>query len=400
MEDLSGGSLSLEQRYEIGKLEGIFVGVHVYRGTQQPMSKPIWIHAIPHPSKDQSIQQEWVEKIRHLVLKASQFRDPSFYEIIDFGAVDGAPFIVYERDNFHRLSQVLEVEGILEGPVSQLICSGIATACLRLDQRGLTHGSINPSFVFLGEEGEVKLIQSGFGFSRSLLDELGSNTRDALYAYDSDGNNTDAYGIACLTYELLSGVHPFLDAQGDWILESPSHPAEFGADMSFAENLLAQFDAETRNLEALISKSTPEPEQEPKETTVELSTPTEPPPKTRKNQKVTDFETPRPKKGPLFWIAIGIMGILIGILFYQSMQIKNERKEAELVRPTTMTLTSTPKEAEVFLNEKTIGMTPFEIDPNMLNAMKLKIRKEGFTDQEITISANGNRPQFNVSLKK
>lgn len=400
MEDLTGGSLSLEQRYEIEKLEGVFAGVHVYRGTQHPMSKPIWIHAIPHSSKDPSVQQNWVEKIRNLVLKASQFRDPSFYEIIDFGAVDGAPFVVYARDNFHRLSDILEVEGILEAPTSQLICSGVASACSRLQERGLSHGSINPEFVFVGEEGEVKLIHSGFGFPVDVLEELQLKTRNALYSTDSKGNNSDAYGIACLTCEMLSGVHPFLDADGDWVLEEPSHPAEFGVGMEYAETLFSQFEPDTRDLNALISLVEEEEEEKPKEIEkIEVAQPTEPP-KPRKNQKVRDNDTLKPKKGPLFWIALGIIGVLLATLFYQSMMMKNAKNKGEVVRPTTLTLTSTPIEAEVFLDNKTIGMTPFEIDPKMLKTMNLTIRKEGFVEQEITISEDGQRPLFNVSLKK
>lgn len=408
MEDLTGGSLSLEQRYEIEKLEGIFAGVHVYRGIQQPLSKPIWIHVIPHPSKDTKVQQNWIETIRNLVLKASQFRDPSFYEIIDFGAVDGAPFVIYERDNFHRVSGILEIKGTLEGPTSELICSNIAEACTRLDERGLSHGSINPEFVFLGEQAEVKLIHSGFGFSAAVLDELQLNSRDTLYGIDSQGNRSDAYAIACLAFEFLSGVHPFLDDEGDKVLQEPSHPAQFGAGMQFSEILFSQFDPETRDLNALIVHPSPQDqiEENVEETNsekqnvekIEVASKTDPKP--RKNQKINDIDILRPKKGPLFWITLAIIGGLLATLFYQSMTQKNAKTASNVVRPTTLTLTSVPIEAEVSLDGKTIGITPFEIDPKMLKTVNLKIRKEGFVEQEITISSDGQRPLFNVSLKK
>ncbi|GEM_PF-7001495 len=395
MEDLSGGSLSLEQHYEIEKREGIFAGIHVYRGTQHPLEKPIWIHVIPHPSKAQQ-RRQWLENIRAKALEVAPIKGPQFYEILDFGAIEGSPFIVYARDDFHRLSEVLEVEGTLDALATELICSGLAEACLNLKEKGLQHGAINPAFVFLGDEGQVKLIQSGFDFSKETLDELNLSGLYAKYALDAQDKVSDAFGIACLTYSLLSGVHPFLDRDGDKVVEAPSHPAEFGVDMQFAEKIFSQFDPLTRDLYDLISVDEGPVSEEKEHHQIPIPDEEEEPKKVRKNLKIDDAEYLSPKRNYSLWAALVVIAILGLALIFQPKDLPSE----SIVRPTTLTLNSSPSESDVFLEGQRIGITPFQIDPKMSKEMKLEIRKEGYVDQSILISMDNKRPLLNVSLVK
>lgn len=391
MEDLTGGSLTLEQRYEIEKFEGVFANAHVYRGTQYPIQRPVWIHILPHPSSDKEIQRTWVEKVRSGVLRSIQFSSHSFYEILDFGEVNNAPFIVYQRDNMHRISDILRIEGTLEQSAVELIAENLTQACLSLEESGFSHGAIHPSFVFIGDEGNVKLIQAGVNLSPQEIADAQIVDKNTRYGISPSGDYSDTYAIACLAYELLSGVHPFLDEDGDIISIPPTHPVEYGVDLGFSNKIIQQFDTSTQDLYAFLGT-------ENEEATIEYSKPLGKKVKESKEDLESIDISNKIKRDYKLPTAIVVILLLIGVLLYQFTNSSGDNFVK--IKGTKITLTTEPEGAEVILNKERIGFTPFDIDSAMMKIMPLEIQKEGYKKTTVIFSQGQKLPVLRIPLQK
>src|SRR5205085_2327277 len=104
------------------------------------------------------------------------------------------------------------------------IVSGIGKALEYAHERGFVHCDLKPANVFLTGKGEVKVID--FGIAR-VFKKPEEDTEATVFDAGSLGGMTpayaspemlehrvpdprdDIYALACITYELLTGRHPF-----------------------------------------------------------------------------------------------------------------------------------------------------------------------------------------------
>ncbi|MSP53002.1 MAG: serine/threonine protein kinase [Gammaproteobacteria bacterium] len=170
-------------------------------------------HYKEHPKVFQTLQME--------AAKAQALAHSNIVRIYDFDRDGDIAFITMEYLKGCTLKQMLETADLQNLSQAQKIAlmNEIAAALIYMHQQGYAHADLKPSNIFITDNLEVKLID--FGFSSSALtadiapDADSILTYSPLYASYEILNNTpaskadDVYALACVTYELLSGIHPY-----------------------------------------------------------------------------------------------------------------------------------------------------------------------------------------------
>jgi formylglycine-generating enzyme required for sulfatase activity len=107
--------------------------------------------------------------------------------------------------------------GTPEGDRSRLIIASVAQALAYAHQQGVVHGDLKPGNVLVDARGDVKVID--FALTRWLARPNGTRDERAaaatpryaspqIMAGEKPRPSDDVYSLACVAYEMLTGVHP------------------------------------------------------------------------------------------------------------------------------------------------------------------------------------------------
>ena len=158
--------------------------------------------------------------------KAQALAHPNIVSVYDFDRDGPMVYLTMEYLSGKPLSQVLKAPGFTGMPYPEAICivTGMANALAYAHQRGFVHCDFKPGNVFLTDSGLVKVIDFGIArvFQKAEEDvdvtvfdpgSLGALTPayaspEMLERREPDPRD-DIYALACITYELLTGRHPF-----------------------------------------------------------------------------------------------------------------------------------------------------------------------------------------------
>jgi hypothetical protein len=180
--------------------------------------------------------------------KAQALAHPNIVSVYDFDRDGAMVYLTMELLSGKPLSQVLRAPGFSGMPYADVvrIVNGMGNALAYAHGRGFVHCDFKPGNVFLMDSGDVKVIDFGIArvFQKSEQDvdvtvfdpgSLGALTPayaspEMLEQRDPDPRD-DIYALACITYELLTGRHPFnrmsaLQARGAGI--KPQRPLNLG----------------------------------------------------------------------------------------------------------------------------------------------------------------------------
>lgn len=157
---------------------------------------------------------------------AQQLSHPNIVNVFDIDHEDGATFYTMELLEGEQLDELL---GRLGGPLPLVqalaIMRDIGAAIEHAHSRGILHADLKPQNVFVTYGGQVRVLDFG-GLSmpapRHWTDEPALSPDSERYqtatpAYASceqlEGQQVDPrddiYALACISYELLTGRHPF-----------------------------------------------------------------------------------------------------------------------------------------------------------------------------------------------
>jgi hypothetical protein len=158
--------------------------------------------------------------------KAQSLAHPNIVSVYDFDRDGAMVYLTMEYLSGRPLSQVLKAPGFAGMPYAQAmaIVTGMANALAYAHQRGFVHCDFKPGNVFVTDSGVVKVIDFGIArvFQKAEEDgdvtvfdpgSLGALTPayaspEMLEQREPDPRD-DIYALACITYELLTGRHPF-----------------------------------------------------------------------------------------------------------------------------------------------------------------------------------------------
>lgn len=158
--------------------------------------------------------------------KAQTLAHPNIVTVYDFDRDGSVVYLTMEYLTGKSLSQTLRMPGFTGMPYAEAlrIVNGMGKALAYAHERGFVHCDLKPANVFLTDTGGVKVIDFGIArvFHKS-EEDLEATVFDAgslgglTPAYASPemlehlvpDPRDDIYGLACITYELLTGRHPF-----------------------------------------------------------------------------------------------------------------------------------------------------------------------------------------------
>jgi predicted Ser/Thr protein kinase len=158
--------------------------------------------------------------------KAQTLAHPNIVTVYDFDRDGSTVFLTMEYLSGKPLGQLLRSSEFKAMPHAEAmrIIGGIAKALAYSHERGFVHCDLKPANVFLTDRGEVKVID--FGIARVFKkpeDETDATVFDAgslggmtpayaspeMLEHGVPDPRDDIYALACITYELLTGQHPF-----------------------------------------------------------------------------------------------------------------------------------------------------------------------------------------------
>jgi len=175
--------------------------------------------------------------------KAQKLAHPNIVAVHDFDRDGGNVYMVMELLSGHSLDEVIRTNGKRGLPLSRAlsIIEALGSALSYAHELEIIHSDFKPSNAFLTAQGKVKVLD--FGIARAAPSRFEMSEKTTLFdagklgalsaAYASPemlrGEEPDVrddiYALACVAYELLTGVHPFKRIDALKAFESRLRPA-------------------------------------------------------------------------------------------------------------------------------------------------------------------------------
>lgn len=158
--------------------------------------------------------------------KAQTLAHRNIVTVYDFDRDGPLVYLTMEYLSGKPLSKLLRAQGFAGMPFEQArpVIAGMGQALAYAHERGFVHCDFKPANVFLTDGGDVKVIDFGIArvFQRPEEDPdvtvfdpatLGGITpayaSPEMFEHREPDPRDDIYALACVTYELLTGKHPF-----------------------------------------------------------------------------------------------------------------------------------------------------------------------------------------------
>lgn len=229
MENLQGGTIALEHRYDVLNHTSQRDHVTLYQGIQEPFEQPITIKVFALP-QDPAWREQLLTRHFDAAYQTSRLRHDGLLRTIDHGELErGVPFIITERVEGTSLQELLLEQGTLSPKETLTLIQRLAQALDYLHGVGLVHGSISPSWVIIpadrGLAGAVlDHAMLGLTLEETLQMDEGQLPRQTIatlapemfrHERELPTIASDVWSLGALAYTCLVGVHPYFQDLGD-----------------------------------------------------------------------------------------------------------------------------------------------------------------------------------------
>lgn len=160
--------------------------------------------------------------------KARSLAHPNIITVYDYDRDGQTVYMTMELLDGEPLDRMISGSAAKGGLSMQKvlpIVRGISNALIYAHEKGIVHSDLKPSNVFVSRQGAVKVLD--FGIARAIWSPDRFDAKDTMFDAREIGALTpayaspemlldldphprdDVYALACVTYELLAGRHPF-----------------------------------------------------------------------------------------------------------------------------------------------------------------------------------------------
>ncbi|MBI2567065.1 MAG: protein kinase [Candidatus Schekmanbacteria bacterium] len=206
-------------KYRISKIVGHGGMGSVYQAKDTYIGRAVAIKTIRLDTKVSSpLQGQLAQRLAREARVAGRLTHPNVVTIFDAGEWQGLSYIVMEYVEGRSLASVLQKKKPLDRRWALAIAMKVAAALEAAHAEEIIHRDVKPGNVLIGDDGRIKL--TDFGIAKAVLDAFnltGSNVSLGTPPYMSpeqirseplDGR-ADLFSLACVLYEMVSGVRPF-----------------------------------------------------------------------------------------------------------------------------------------------------------------------------------------------
>jgi serine/threonine protein kinase len=316
----------LRNRYRIQGIVGrggmgiVYAAIDQYRLNEADGGQRVAIKVL---NTDTAQRPQLLEELRGEFQRLQALSHPNIVRVHDFDRDGELTFFTMEHLNGASLGRVLAVRNsaALHRLHALSIIRQVGAAVAYAHSRGVVHGDLNPRNIFLTDDGEIRVLD--FGASHRLRpdpaisDPAISEPDDpfriavATPSYAScemlvgrpADTRDDVYSLACISYVLLRGKHPFhgsnaLVARTKHL--APKRPAGLSARQWRALKAGLQVDRKNRpeNMSAWLD---------------DLSLPRKP---TSLPPLPTLTNAPPPREGTMAWVTIGLIALAAGVFWW------------------------------------------------------------------------------------
>ena len=242
---MSAANRTYGGRYAVLEPVGSGGMAEVYRARDELLGRDVAVKVLnDRLSRDKS----FVERFKREAQSAANLNHPNVVSLYDYGADDGAYYIVMEYIEGKSLGDMVAESGALLPERAAEIAADVAAALERAHSSGLVHRDIKPTNIMVTRTGQTKV--TDFGIARALgqsseqtqMTQTGMVIGTAAYLSpeQAQGNPVDArsdvYSLGCVLYEMLTGRPPFagetpLAIAYKHVREDPGAPSAVNADV-------------------------------------------------------------------------------------------------------------------------------------------------------------------------
>ena len=209
----------IEQRLGNGGKGTVFKALDRYRGALPAGHRHVAIKIL-HDSPG-GAREESVAALRQELQSAQMLSHPNIVKVYDIDRDGDVDFFTMEFLEGELLSGVLHrFQPVpLSRPHAWSIIRQIASGLAHAHERNIVHADLKPENIMITNSGEVRILD--FGASRAFPPQTQESTGGAASSVTPayaccellDGRSPDPrddlYALACISYELLTGAHPF-----------------------------------------------------------------------------------------------------------------------------------------------------------------------------------------------
>ena len=202
----------LERRLGSGGMGTVFKAVDRYR-CDLPQANRIVAIKFLHESAG---HPEVVSKLRREFYCAQALSHPNIVKVYELDRDDDVEFFTMEFLEGELLSRVIEKLDPI--PLSRsrawAIILEVAAAIAHAHSRHVVHGDLKPQNIMITNSGETRILDFGAS-SAEIAQKSNSSAMTPAYAScellagQAADARDDLFALACLSYELLAGQHPF-----------------------------------------------------------------------------------------------------------------------------------------------------------------------------------------------
>src|SRR5579859_7980732 len=221
-----------------GSFGSVYMGEHVIFANEPAVAIKVLHTFLSAPQECEVFLQE------ALLLK--KLSHPHILPIIDAGVQDNIAYIVTEFASHGSLRDQLDLQPgqPLSLDIALAILMQIGQALQYAHQQHIVHRDLKPANILFNAQGEALLADFGLA---AVLDHTGTQQRDpgGTPAYMAPeqfegivSTKSDQYTLACIAYEMLTGIHPFASAhqsiEAVWYQHAkvqPTPPTQFNPEI-------------------------------------------------------------------------------------------------------------------------------------------------------------------------